>query len=89
MASCEKCHKKDIPFTEMRTAEEDGEKLLVGPCCANPELPPALGYHFEVSSKNGIVANVEYGGLRLEYKRSPTQLSRQQEKQVEASAEVH
>lgn len=92
MASCEKCHTRDIPFTEMRTSEVDGEKLLVGPCCAEEGLPPAFDYHFEASSKNGVLASVGYGGLRLEYKKTPEQL-RRSFKQVPAErqpeVEVH
>lgn len=77
MSSCENCFKRDIKPDDIRVHEfPNGEKVLIGPCCIGEQIrmEPALDYHFELSSKNGVVASVEYAGLKLEYKRSPEQL---------------
>jgi hypothetical protein len=75
MASCENCHMRGIDPKAMRVRQFEQEELLIGPCCTEaPRMHPQVDYHFEVSSKNGIVASVEYAGLRLEYKKSPEQI---------------
>lgn len=77
MASCENCHTRGIKADDIRVHEfPDGEKILIGPCCvgAKVRMQPELNYHLELSSQNGFVATVEYGGLKIEYKKSPEQL---------------
>ena len=53
-----------------------GEQVIIGPCCIGKprNMTPQVDYHFEVSSKNGLVASLEFGDLRLEYKKSQEQL---------------
>lgn len=77
MASCENCFKRGIKADDIKVHEfPNGEKILIGPCCvgAQVRMTPHLDYHFELSSKNGLVATVEYAGLKVEYKKTPEQL---------------
>lgn len=92
MASCENCHTRGIDPKAMKVRQFEQEELLIGPCCVEaPRMHPQVDYHFEVSSKNGILASVEYAGLRLEYKKSPEQLREKFSKQpaVQQDAVVH
>lgn len=91
MASCENCHTRDIDPKTMRVKQFDQEELLIGPCCVEaPRMHPQVNYHFELSSKNGVIAEVEYAGLKVEYKRSPEQLRERFSKQtVEQDVAVH
>jgi len=77
MASCENCYTRGIKAEDIKVHEfPDGEKILVGPCCVGEKIrmQPQLDYHFELSSKNGLLVSVEYGGLKVEYKKTPEQL---------------
>lgn len=93
MASCENCHTRGIKAEDIKVHEfPGGEKILIGPCCFGEQvrMVPQLDYHFEVSSKNGIVAQVEYGGLKVEYKKTNEELREKFTRpQVESQAAVH
>lgn len=95
MASCENCKRSGIDPNQMSVVElgPGGEKILIGPCCigAQVEVPePQVQYHLEFSSQNGLIATVEYGGLRIEYKKTPQQLHRAFSKNpVQEATSVH
>lgn len=72
MASCENCKQK-VPAEQVMVASRGDEKILIGPCCFGAKvqpMEPQVEYHFEFSSKNGLVANMSYAGLRIEYRKS-------------------
>lgn len=73
MASCENC-KKPVLANEVMVAERGSEKILIGPCCLGAPIEPQVNYHFELSSKRGLVATLELGGFSLQYKKSPEEL---------------
>lgn len=90
MASCERCKTSGISAEMMRVGEVAGEKILIGPCCQELVGMPQLNYHLEFSSENGLVATAEYGGLKVEYKKSQEQLRRSFSKnEVQPDAAVH
>lgn len=76
MASCEHCKTSNIPPEQMSVGYVEGNaaQLLLGPCCNGVQQKPEVNYHFELSSKEGVVASIEYAGLTLQYRKSPAEL---------------
>lgn len=94
MASCENCHTSGIKAENMRVVEEfdGGPKFLIGPCCVGAPIQfgrPEMVYHLEFSSTNGLVARVEYGDLKVEYKKTQEQLRRTFSPGAEPQPDVH
>lgn len=78
MASCENCKRSGIPPEQMMVVGVSqvpgAEKILIGPCCIGAPVEPQMNYHFELSSKRGLIATMSFGGLSLQYKKSPEEL---------------
>lgn len=76
MASCEGCKRSNIPPEQISVGYEQttNEKLLLGPCCNGVNAKAEMNYHFELSSEAGLIANIEYNGFSIQYRKTPAQL---------------
>lgn len=74
MASCMNC-KSPVPSEQVVVAMRGNEQILVGPCCLQSPAQK-VNYHFEVSSARGVLATVEFGGLTLQFRKSPEEVAR-------------
>jgi hypothetical protein len=80
MAYCEQCGRTGFDPRQMRVDEE--KRTFLGPCCtkvvelAPPGVVPPADWDcgIEVSKNTGILAYASYGGMKLEFKRSPAEL---------------
>lgn len=78
MAVCDSCNLGGYLPQDMR-ADINGT-MLVGPCCANKVVPPRptgeleIEYGIELSSKKGLRAYINAGGLSIQFKKTPVEL---------------
>ena len=89
MAYCEKCGQKGYEPQQMRV--DEANRQFLGPCCAKVvEIAPPIGtvktdevdYGIELSKSMGLRAYVAYGGLSLQFKRTPVELKDQWDRTV-------
>lgn len=78
MAYCENCGTKGHdPRVLVVVKNKDDQFILAGPCCVvqqQAQTPPDIEYGLELSSHYGLIAYAKYGGLKMEYRRTPEQL---------------
>lgn len=84
MAYCESCNKKGFDPRVMRVDTE--RRIFVGPCCAQDsggnvvqllrQEDAEVDYGLEVSKHLGVLAYAEYGGLRLEFRRTAEEVKK-------------
>jgi hypothetical protein len=91
MASCEHCKTTGIDPRTIVVAQREGQHILIGPCCYVPQEKPEtdptqVSYGLEVSSNYGVLAYVEYGGVKLEFRKTPQQVQQLYTKYVEGQA---
>lgn len=87
MASCENCKTTGIDPRTIVVAKRDDQHILIGPCCYVPAErqetdPNQVQYGLEVSSNYGVLAYVEYQGLKLEFRKTPQQVQKLYSKYV-------
>ena len=78
MAYCENCGTKGHDPRQMAVATREGQYILIGPCCSVPQqkpIQPELEYGFEFSSHYGLLAYAQFGGVKVEYRKTPEQLA--------------
>ena len=78
MAYCENCKSSGHDPRTLVVAKQGEAFILIGPCCLVPQQPPPpppeMEYGLEVSSHYGLLAYASFGGMKVEYRRSPEQL---------------
>lgn len=79
MAVCENCNLGGFLPQDMR-ADAYG-RMLIGPCCVGKDVRPVdaaqeldIEYGVEVSSKRGLKAYINAGGLSIQFRKSPSEL---------------
>lgn len=79
MAYCENCGTKGHDPRTMAVAQNTTSQfILIGPCCqVRHQTPPQqeLEYGLEFSSHYGLLAYMQYQGMKLEYRRTPEQMA--------------
>jgi hypothetical protein len=77
MAYCENCGSKGHDPRQLAVATKEGQFILIGPCCSIPQQnpqEPETEYGLELSSHYGLLAYAKFGGMKVEYRRTPDQM---------------
>jgi hypothetical protein len=77
MAYCENCGSKGHDPRTLVVAQKEDQFILIGPCCSVPQEKPQepdVEYGLELSSHYGMLLYGKFGGLKVEYRRTPEQM---------------
>lgn len=78
MAYCENCNSSGHDPRTLVVATKNEQYILIGPCCRVPDekpVEPDVEYGLELSSHYGLIVYGKYGGMKVEYRRTPQQMA--------------